>query len=93
MNKEIKKTNGVTFKLFFMTILIMSIIVSLAVVKIYLANQIYYESRRINYIQRELSALKEENVMLQNQLQAQKFKNCISDVNFYTEFGTEEQSE
>ena len=92
MYREAKKMpNGVTFKLFFTTILIMSIVVSLAVIKIYLANQIYYESRRINYIQRELSALKEENVMLQNQLQAQKFKNCVSDVNFYSEFNEEEE--
>jgi len=93
MYKEKKEPNGVTFKLFFMTILIMSIVVFLSVIKIYLSNQIYYESRRINYIQRELSALKEENVMLQNQLQAQKFKNCVSDVNFYTEFDNENQSE
>ena len=86
MEDKNREANGITFKLFFMTILIMSIVVTLAVVKIYLSNQIYYESRRINYIQREVSALKEENVMLQNQLQAQKFKNCVSDVNFYTEF-------
>jgi len=92
-NKKNKRPNGVTFKLFFMTILIMGTVISLSVIKIYLANQIYYESRRINYIQRELSALKEENVMLQNQLQAQKFKNCISDVNFYTEFDNEEESQ
>jgi hypothetical protein len=92
-NKKNKQPNGVTFKLFFMTILIMGTVISLSVIKIYLANQIYYESRRINYIQRELSALKEENVMLQNQLQAQKFKNCISDVNFYTEFDNEEESQ
>ena len=93
MYRDKKEPNGVTLRLFFLTIIIMSIIVSMAVIKIYLANQIYYESRRINYIQRELSALKEENVMLQNQLQAQKFKNCVSDVNFYTEFDNENQSE
>lgn len=68
-----------------MTILLMSIVVSLAIIKIYLSNQIYYESRRINYIQREVSALKEENIMLENQLQRQKFKNCVSDIDFFTE--------
>ena len=92
MYRDKKEPNGVTLRLFFLTIIIMSIIVSMAVIKIYLANQIYYESRRINYIQRELSALKEENVMLQNQLQAQKFKNCVSDINFYTEFNSEDES-
>ena len=83
------KPNGISLGLFFKTIVIMGIVTSLSVIKIYLSNQIYYESRRIDYIQREVSALEEENVMLQNQLQAQKFKNCVSDVNFYTEFDEE----
>ncbi len=84
-----REPNGISLGLFFKTILIMGIVILFAVIKIYLANQIYYESRRINYIQREVSALEEENVMLQNQLQAQKFKNCVSDVNFYTELDNE----
>ena len=80
-----KRQNGISFGLFFMTILMMSIIISLSIIKIYLSNQIYYESRRINYIQREVSALKEENIMLENQLQRQKFKNCVSDIDFSIE--------
>lgn len=86
-----REPNGISLGLFFKTILIMGIVILFAVIKIYLSNQIYYESRRINYIQREVSALEEENVMLQNQLQAQKFKNCVSDVNFYTELDNEEE--
>ncbi|SFV51812.1 hypothetical protein MNB_SV-9-1386 [hydrothermal vent metagenome] len=85
-----REPNGISLGLFFKTIFIMGIVVFFSVIKIYLANQIYYESRRINYIQREVSALEEENVMLQNQLQAQKFKNCVSDVSFYAEFEDEE---
>jgi len=89
--KRVKREpNGVSLGLFFKTILIMGIVVLFAVIKIFLANQIYYESRRIDYIQREVSALEEENVMLQNQLQAQKFKNCVSDVNFYTDLEDED---
>jgi len=89
--KRVKREpNGISLGLFFKTIFIMGIVVFFSVIKIYLANQIYYESRRINYIQREVSALEEENVMLQNQLQAQKFKNCVSDVSFYAEFEDEE---
>jgi len=85
-----REPNGISLGLFFKTIFIMGIVVFFSVIKIYLANQIYYESRRIDYIQREVSALEEENVMLQNQLQAQKFKNCVSDVSFYAEFEDEE---
>ncbi len=68
-----------------MTIVLMGSVIVLSIIKIYLSNQIYYESRRINYIQREVSALKEENIMLENQLQRQKFKNCVSDIDFFSE--------
>jgi cell division protein FtsL len=83
--KRAKQPNGVSFGLFFMTILLMAIAVSLAVIKIYLSNQIYYESRRINYIEGEVEALREENTLLRNQLQRQKFKNSTSDLNFFIE--------
>ena len=83
--KRKKEPNGISFGYFFMTILIMAVIVTLAFIKIYLSNQIYYESRRINYIERGVSALKEENVMLQNQLQKQQFKNSSNDVSFFIE--------
>ncbi len=83
--KRRREPNGISFGLFFMTIFMMSIVILLAIIKIYLSNQIYYESRRINYIQREVSALKEENIMLENQLQRQKFKNCVSDIDFFSE--------
>jgi len=83
--KRVKQPNGVSFGLFIMTIFLMAIAVSLAVVKIYLSNQIYYESRRINYIEGEVEALREENTLLRNQLQRQKFKNSTSDLNFFIE--------
>jgi len=60
----------------------MVIVVILASIKIYLSNQIYYNSRRINYIEREVAALREEHAMLENQVQKQKFKNRVSDTIF-----------
>jgi cell division protein FtsL len=87
-----KRQNGISFGLFFMTIVVMSVVVSLSLIKIYLSTQIYYESRRVNYIQREVLALKEENIMLENQLQRQKFKNCVSDINFSMEIEELENS-
>ncbi len=74
--------NGVTFSLFLVIIMSMTIVVLLAMVKIYLSNQIYYESRRVNYIEREVSALREERRMLENQVQKLKFKNRVSDTIF-----------
>ncbi len=85
MKSRKKVQNGISFGMFFMTIVLMGIVIGLSLIKIYLSNQIYYESRRINYIQREVSALKEENIMLENQLQRQKFKNCVSDIDFFSE--------
>jgi Na+-transporting NADH:ubiquinone oxidoreductase subunit NqrC len=38
--------NGITFSLFLIIIMSMVIVVILAMIKIYLSNQIYYESRR-----------------------------------------------
>ena len=87
-----RRQNGISFGMFFMTILFMAIVITLSIIKIYLSNQIYYESRRINYIQQEVSALKEENIMLENQLQRQKFKNCVSDINFFSELEELENS-
>jgi cell division protein FtsL len=74
--------NGITFSLFLIIIMSMVIVVILAMIKIYLSNQIYYESRRVNYIEREVSALREEKRMLENQVQKLKFKNRVSDTIF-----------
>ena len=77
--------NGISFSLFIIIIMSMAIIVILAAIKIYFSNQIYYESRRINYIEREVSALREEKMMLENQVQKQKFKNRVADTIFVIE--------
>ena len=74
--------NGITFSLFLIIIMSMVIVVILAMIRIYLSNQIYYESRRVNYIEREVSALREEKRMLENQVQKLKFKNRVSDTIF-----------
>jgi len=83
------RENGITFSLFLVIIMSMVIVVLLAMVKIYLGNQIYYESRRVNYIEREVSALREERRMLENQVQKLKFKNRVSD----TIFSVDEEEE
>ena len=84
--EELKKTksekNGITFSMFLIILMSMTIVLILAMIKIYLSNQIYYESRRVNYIEGEVAALREEHVMLENQVQKLKFKNRVTDTIF-----------
>jgi len=81
--------NGISFALFMIIVMSMTIVVILAMIKIYLSNQIYYESRRVNYIEREVSALREESMMLENQVQKLKFKNRVADTIFVMDDGEE----
>jgi|GEM_PF-764521 cell division protein FtsL len=76
------KRNGITFSTLLIIVISMVIVLILAMLKIYLSNQIYYESRRVNYIEGEVAALREENVMLKNQVQNLKFKNWIASTIF-----------
>jgi len=79
--------NGISFTLFMIIIMSMVIVIILAMIKIYLSNQIYYESRRVNYIEREVSALREERIMLENEVQKLKFKNRVADTIFAIDEG------
>jgi len=60
----------------------MSIVLILSMLKIYLSNQIYYESKKVNKIQREVEALKAENTILKQNVEALKFKNTVTDTIF-----------
>ena len=60
----------------------MSIILILTMIKIYLSNQIYYESKIVNSTQREVEALKVEGVMLEENVEALKYKNQVTDTIF-----------
>jgi cell division protein FtsL len=82
MKKKRSGENGVTFSMFLIILMSMIIVLILATIKIYLSNQIYYESRRVNYIEGEVAALREEHVMLENQVQKLKFKNRVTDTIF-----------
>ena len=59
-----------------------TIVLILTMIKIYLSNQIYYESKKVNKMQREVEALKAEKVILQQNVEALKFKNRVTDTIF-----------
>lgn len=75
-------TKGITLGTLSVAILSMSIILILAVIKIYLSNQIYYESRDVNIIASEVAALKEENNILQINVEQIKYKSEVIDTIF-----------
>ena len=82
--KKKKKTapNGITFGMVVVVMVSMSIVLILSMIKIYLSNQIYYESKKVNNLHREVEALKAEKVTLTQHVEALKFKNRVTDTIF-----------
>ena len=74
--------NGITFGMVSVIIMSVTIVLILTMIKIYLSNQIYYESKKVNKMQREVSALKAEKIILQQSVEALKFKNRVTDTIF-----------
>jgi len=82
-NKKKKfEVNGITFGMVMVIFMAVSIVLILTTIKIYLSNQIYYESKVVNKMKREVSALKAEKVMLEQSVEALKFKNRVTDTIF-----------
>ncbi len=84
MPKTTKKKipNGITFGMVSVVMMAMAIVLILTTIKIYLGNQIYYESKVVNKIKREVSALKAEEIMLEKSVESLKFKNRVTDTIF-----------
>lgn len=80
--KKKSKPNGITFGMVMVTFMSVVIVLILTTIKIYLSNQIYYESKVVNEMKREVSALKAEKVMLEQSVEALKFKNRVTDTIF-----------
>ena len=84
MLKKKKKAapNGITFGMVSVVFMSMTIVLILAMIKIYLSNQIYYESKTVNKIQSEVATLQAENTILKQHVEALKFKNRVTDTIF-----------
>jgi len=74
--------NGITFGMVSVIFISMTIVLTLTSIKIYLSNQIYYESKKVNKMTREVAALKAEKALLQQRVEALKFKNRVTDTIF-----------
>jgi cell division protein FtsL len=87
------KTNGITFGVVMIILMSISIVLILTTIKIYLSNEIYYHSKVINKMKREVSILHAEKVMLEQSVEALKFKNRVSDAIFLIDDDLEEAFE
>ena len=80
-----KKVNGIEWKSILWIVYTIAVVLVLAFAKIYLSNQIYYESRVVNKMQREISVLQAEREMLQQSVESLKFKHNITNTIFSIE--------
>lgn len=87
-NRKIKKENGITFGMVSVIFMAVTFVLILTMIKIYLSNQIYYESKEVNEMKREVAALKAEKVMLEQNVEALKYKSGVADTIFVLGDGT-----
>ncbi|MDQ7046541.1 MAG: hypothetical protein Q9M39_02590 [Sulfurovum sp.] len=80
--KKKNEANGITFGMVMVIFIAVGIVLTLTTIKIYFSNQIYYESKVVNKMKREVSALKAEKVILEQSVEALKFKNRVTDTIF-----------
>jgi len=73
---------GITGGTLSIALIAMTIVVILTLVKVYLSNRIYRESRTINNLTTEVAALKEEQSILRLHVERLKYKVNIADTLF-----------
>ena len=71
--------NGITFGMIVVIAIATMIVLILTLAKVYLSNQIYYESKKVNKIQREVTMLRAQNKRLREQVEALSYKQNILD--------------
>jgi len=80
-----RSEKGITLSLRSVAIISMAIILILALMKVYLSDQIHHESKEINHLEAEVAALKEERNILQMNVEQLKYKSNITDTIFSME--------
>ena len=82
IDEVIARKKRLDFRYLLTTYLVIAFVVGLAFFKIYVHQQIYYESRNIAKLRAERDLLKEENRVIRSSVEAIRFKNQISDTIF-----------
>ncbi len=80
--EEIEQRSELSLGHFIYVVLLMLLALLLFVPKIYVANQIYYKSRTINKLLDDYEILKEENRLLTQKLEYERYKNQVLDTIF-----------
>ncbi|RAX54683.1 hypothetical protein CCY99_02665 [Helicobacter sp. 16-1353] len=78
--ENLEEDEGIDLGAIFVAYGIFFLVILVFMPKIYLANNIYYASRDINYLQAQKEALKNENSELQQQLESTKFNFLTLDI-------------
>jgi len=78
-DKEQSRVKNITFKELLFLYLLIVIILSIVVPKIYFSNQIYYISKEINSMYHKYTALKEEKDALLREIEALKYRINVQD--------------
>ena len=74
--------DNLSFRLLLSVLLVIFTVLILVLPKIYLKNEIYYNSREISKLYNEYSILREENKVLRQKLEYIRFKNQVLDTIF-----------
>ena len=82
VQRKANTPNGITMGMLSVIIIAMSITLILTLVKIYFSNQIYLESKEVNRLYRQAETLRAEQKILQQNVEALKFKNEVTDTIF-----------
>jgi len=77
-----KDSKGVTFGSLTISLMAMAVILVMALVKVYISNQIYYKSKNVHMLEQEVAILKEENRLLRTKVERLKYKSQILDTMF-----------
>jgi regulator of replication initiation timing len=73
------KNDGIPFDFFIKSVVLMVIISTLSIFKVYISNKIYAQSREINRLNMEVVALKEERSILSMNIEKLRYKTEILD--------------
>jgi len=73
------KNDGISFDFFIKSVVLMVIISTLSIFKVYISNKIYAQSREINRLNMEVVALKEERSILSMNIEKLRYKTEILD--------------
>ncbi|MEJ2437485.1 MAG: hypothetical protein P8Y43_01630 [Sulfurovaceae bacterium] len=79
MQEGIEMPKGIPWSLVSMTVLSITVFLLLTSFKIFLSSKIYYESKKVNNLRQDVTVLRAENIMLQNKVEALRFKNRVTD--------------